>query len=533
PNGKISRLPHPVREQIHRHLLDGHRSKQIVASLNATPEVQQLLAAEFAGHPISQANLSQWKKRNHPGWLLQQAALSEASRFISESRQLANAGEGTVTDNLATFVAAQYAVASSQLGDEANPDAKWKRLRALCHDVVALRRGDQLAQRLDLKRLPVPNRDSVERAILVMDDVTEWERLSEEIRRTERHLGIVVESTSEIILSTDTAGRILSWNQSAEQISGYTPPEVEHRHFWEFCADPHRAELRLLFSERAAGKSPQRLESNLVTKSGKEVPVSWICSPMMDDQGQTIGMVAVGRNLTEGRKLEAQLLQAQKLAALGVMAGGIAHELRNPLAICSSAAQFLMEEDLKPDFRRECAQKVQQGMQRASGIIDHLLNFTRPAKRGDRVKLDLMAVLKETLALVADQAKIQNIDVQPQLPDAPVFVQGDTHLLQQVFMNLFLNAIHAMPQGGQLKVAVGAAPHHVSVQVADTGHGIPAADLGSIFDPFSAKSDGRKGTGLGLPLCYAIVRQHGGAIEVESTPGQGSTFTVRLDLSPD
>ncbi len=381
--------------------------------------------------------------------------------------------------------------------------------------------------------LPMPNRDSVELAVLVMEDVTEWERLSEDIRRTERHLRIVVESTSEIILSTDTEGRILSWNQAAGQISGYTPREVENRRFWEFCADEHRAEARLLFSQRAACKSPQRLEWNLVTKSAKEVPVSWICSPMMDDQGQTIGMVAVGRNLTESRKLEAQLLQAQKLAALGVMAGGIAHELRNPLAICSSAAQFLMEEDIKPEFRRECAQKVQQGMQRASGIIDHLLNFTRPAKRGDRVKLDLIAVLKETLALVADQAKIQNIDVRPQLPDAPAFVQGDAHLLQQVFMNLFLNAIHAMPDGGRLRVAVGAAPHQVSVQVADTGHGIPAADLASLFDPFSAKSNGRKSTGLGLPLCYAIVQQHAGAIEVDSTPGKGSTFTVRLDLTPD
>ena len=139
---------------------------------------------------------------------------------------------------------------------------------------------------------------------------------------------------------------------------------------------------------------------------------------------ETIGIVAVGRNLTESFKLEAQLLQAQKLAALGVMAGGIAHELRNPLAICSSAAQFLMQEEITPEFRRECAQKMQQGMQRASGIIDHLLKFTRPSERGDRVKLDLLTVLKETLALVADQAKIQNINVTAQLPDAPVFVHG-------------------------------------------------------------------------------------------------------------
>jgi PAS domain S-box-containing protein len=381
--------------------------------------------------------------------------------------------------------------------------------------------------------LPLPDRENVEFAILVMEDVTEQERLSEDIGRMERHLRTVVESTSEIILSTDTEGRILSWNQSAEQISGYTPQEVEGKDFWGFCAPEHQADVRRSFSEPKAAKIPQRTEWNLVTKSAKEVPVSWICSPMMDDQGETVGLVAVGRNLTESRKLEAQLLQAQKLAALGVMAGGIAHELRNPLAICSSAAQFLMEEEIAPEFRRQCAQKMQQGMRRASGIIDHLLKFTRPSERGDRVKLDLLAVLKETLALVADQAKIQNINVRAQVPDEPAFVQGDAHLLQQVFMNLFLNAIHAMPTGGQLTVAVETALHQISIQVADTGHGIAAADLGNIFDPFYSKSEGRRGTGLGLPLCYAIVTQHAGVIEVDSTPGRGSAFTVRLDLSSD
>jgi PAS domain S-box-containing protein len=381
--------------------------------------------------------------------------------------------------------------------------------------------------------LPLPDRDNVEFAILVMEDVTERERLSEDIRRMERHLRIVVESASEIILSTDTEGRILSWNQAAEQISGYTPQEVEGKPFWGFCALEHQAEARPLFSAVKAGHPPRRLEWNLVTKSAREVPVSWVCSPMMDDQSETIGIVAVGRNLTEGRKFEAQLLQAQKLAALGVMAGGIAHELRNPLAICSSAAQFLMEEEITPEFRRECARKMQQGMQRASGIIEHLLKFTRPSERGDRVKLDLLAVLKETLALVADQAKIQDIHMNAQLPDAPAFVHGDERLLQQVFLNLFLNAIHAMPTGGHLRVAVATALHRVSVQVADTGHGIAAADLDNIFDPFYSKSNGRKGTGLGLPLCYAIVQQHAGTIEVDSAPGQGSVFTVRLDLSTD
>jgi PAS domain S-box-containing protein len=381
--------------------------------------------------------------------------------------------------------------------------------------------------------LPLTDPENAEFAILIMEDVTEHERLSEDIRRMERHLAIVVESTSEIILSTDPEGRILSWNQSAEQISGCTSHEVEGQHFYQFCAPQHQADVRRLFSEPKEAKTPQRPEWDLVTKSGKEVPVSWLCSPMMDDQGETIGIVAVGRNLTESRKLEAQLLQAEKLAALGVMAGGIAHELRNPLAICSSSAQFLMGREITPEFRVECAQKLQEGMRRASAIIEHLLKFTRPSQPGDRVKLDLLAVLKETLVLVADQAKIQNIKVRAQLPDAPAFVDGDAHLLQQVFMNLFLNAIHAMPTGGQLRVMVHRDLRRASVQVADSGHGIVAADLGNIFDPFYSRSIGGKGTGLGLPLCYAIVKQHAGAIEVESTPGQGTTFTVRLDLSQD
>ncbi|MGA2866887.1 MAG: ATP-binding protein [Verrucomicrobiota bacterium] len=381
--------------------------------------------------------------------------------------------------------------------------------------------------------LPLASPEVVGFVLLLMEDVTEQAHLMEDIRRTERHLAIVVESTSEIILSTDSEGRILSWNTSAERISGYTPREVEHRCFYEFCVQAHQADARRMFSEWKDAKAPQTVEWSLVTKAGRAVPISWIWSPMVEEQAETMGIVAVGRDLTESRKLEAQLLQAQKLAALGVMAGGIAHELRNPLSICSSAAQFLMEAEVQPEFRRECAQKVCQGMQRASAIIDHLLNFARPSEHNDLVKLDLVAVLQEALTLVADQAKIQHIAASMQSSEAPVLVLGNAHLLQQVFVNLFLNAIHAMPGGGRLAVRVQTARPQVSVQVADTGHGIAPADLPSIFDPFYSKSIGKKGTGLGLPLCFSIIKLHAGAIEVESEPGQGSTFTVRLNLAQD
>jgi hypothetical protein len=151
-NGKIARLPHDIRDQIHTRLRDGEEGKQILAWLNALPEVKARLAAAFGGQPISPANLTQWKKRSHAAWLIEQAALAQANRFISECRQLAQAGEGTVTDNLSTFVTAQYALATQQYGGEPDPRAQWKHLRALCHDVVGLRRGDQLAERLRLQR---------------------------------------------------------------------------------------------------------------------------------------------------------------------------------------------------------------------------------------------------------------------------------------------------------------------------------------------------------------------------------------------
>ena len=152
PHGKIARLPHHIREQIHARLREGQPAKPILAWLNSSPDVQQILAASYGGRPIDDGNLSEWKKRNHPAWLLQQAALAQTAHFLSESRQLAQAGQGALTDHLATFVAARYALATRQMEDQVDEGQQWTLLRALCHDVVRLRRGDHLAESLRLQR---------------------------------------------------------------------------------------------------------------------------------------------------------------------------------------------------------------------------------------------------------------------------------------------------------------------------------------------------------------------------------------------
>lgn len=378
--------------------------------------------------------------------------------------------------------------------------------------------------------IPFSWRGTVEHVMLLLEDVTEQVRLGEEARQAERHLASVAESASDLVLSTDVEGRILTWNAAAERAAGYTRDEVRGRLFSEQCSEPHRALMKQEFARARSGREFGTAEWDLVTKPGALVPVAWVGSAMKDDLGRVVAIVVVGRDLTERRKLESQLLQSQKLAALGVLAGGIAHEIRNPLAISSSAAQFLLEDPNDPEFRRECAAQVQAGIRRAAGIIENLLRFARPGARTDVEPMDLASVVRDAVTLVANQARVQQIDMVVELPPDPVRVSGLPSMLQQVFMNLLLNAENAMPGGGLLRVAVERVGSEGRVRISDTGHGIPAGEIDKVFDPFYTTRPVGQGTGLGLSISYSIVKQHFGAIEVESVEGQGSTFTVRLPL---
>jgi PAS domain S-box-containing protein len=367
----------------------------------------------------------------------------------------------------------------------------------------------------------------VDHVLLLMDDVTEQMRMSEEIRQMERHLASVVESASDIVLSTDTSGNILTWNKAAQRTSGYSFEEVKGRPFFEYCDE---AGVRKFFSPAASREDSWMSECNLKTKDGKRRSVSCVFSQMTNDAGRTVGFVIVGRDLTERRKFELQLQESQKLASLGVMARGIAHEIRTPLTIASSAAQFLTEKNLAPEFRRECAEKVHSGIRKASTIIENLLRFAHPTTNTNKTPVDLPSVVNGALSIVENQAKVQNIEVRRRLPPETGRVLGVHGLLEQVFMNLFLNAMNAMPNGGTLDVSAQRRGGDLLVRVTDTGDGISPEDLDRIFDPFYTKALPGKGTGLGLSICHSIVDQHQGSIAVESRIGKGSAFTVRLPL---
>jgi signal transduction histidine kinase len=264
------------------------------------------------------------------------------------------------------------------------------------------------------------------------------------------------------------------------------------------------------------------------------IPVDWSFSSIRDDSSKVSGVVAVGRDLSERRALEQHLYQSEKLAALGVMAGGIAHELRNPLSVSFSAAQFLLEPPDDPVFQQECVRKILDGIQRASMIIENLLRFARPSSSNQTQSLNFVALIHETLSMLTPQAKLQKINVLEEYAEPCVPISGNANLLQQVVMNLILNAYQAMPAGGEVKVAIRREGGEAVVRVRDTGSGISPSHLSKIFDPFFTTRPVGKGTGLGLSICHTIVEQHGGTIAVESsTEGQGSTFVVRLPLGAD
>ncbi len=369
----------------------------------------------------------------------------------------------------------------------------------------------------------------VENVMILMDDVTEREQLGEEMRRIERHLASLVECANDLVISMDPHGQIITWNWAAEMTSGLKADQVKGHSWISVCVPEQQSPLNGILEKLAHGANVQHIEAGLLTADGEEVPIAWSCSPMNDDVGAVVGIVAVGRDLTENRQMQDQLIQSAKMASLGVMAGGIAHELRNPLGIISASAQLLQESPEDVQLRNQGLQKISIATQRASLIIENLLKFTR--SEGVRMKreIDLHAMLDETLALLSPQITLQKVVLERKnLPDFP-HVYGSQEMLQQVFINLILNACNSMSGGGTLTITVGTnAYQEVEIRFSDTGSGISPENISKIFDPFFTTMPVGKGVGLGLSISHSIIRQHHGTLEVQSQVGKGSTFIVRL-----
>jgi len=232
--------------------------------------------------------------------------------------------------------------------------------------------------------------------------------------------------------------------------------------------------------------------------------------------------------------LEEQLQISEKMASIGLLAAGVAHEVNTPLTGISSFAQMLLEGADPNDPKTVLLEKIERQTFRAAKIVNGLLTLSRPGTaEGERTRVDLNAVITDVMSLLEHQFEIGSIKIRRELSPTPVIVVGIEHQLQQVFLNLFLNARDAMPSGGWLTATTRIEDRQVVTEVADTGSGIPAAHLARIYDPFFTTKAYGRGTGLGLSISYGIIREHDGAIRCDSTEGQGTRFTISLPLGAD
>ncbi|MGD0136455.1 MAG: ATP-binding protein, partial [Bryobacteraceae bacterium] len=253
-------------------------------------------------------------------------------------------------------------------------------------------------------------------------------------------------------------------------------------------------------------------------------------APLVSKDLQQIGRLIIFDDVTDRDELERRLVQADKLSSIGLLAAGVAHEVNTPLAVISTYAQMLAKQISEDEQKSKLLDKIAKQTFRASEIVNSLLSFSRTATT-EFVEVDVSKVIQETLNLVEHQLKKSGVEVKLDAPAMLPPVKGNAGKLQQVFLNLFLNARDAMEAGGTLAVHAWSEAGFVRIDVADNGQGIALEHLERIYDPFFTTKGARKGTGLGLSVSYGIVREHGGSIEVESRLGAGTRFRVEFPLA--
>ncbi len=353
--------------------------------------------------------------------------------------------------------------------------------------------------------------------------ISEFERLKEFNEN-------IVESINVGILAIDLDDRIESWNAQMEAMYAMSRAEVIGKPLREVFpaefADP-------LDSFRNEPGVHNLHKFRLTTRAGEQRTVNIAVAPLLSRNFVSVGRIILVDDITERVSLEAQLTQADKLSSIGLLAAGVAHEINTPLAVISSYAQMLTKQ-LRSDARLSSVlEKITQQSFRAAEIANGLLNFSRTSTTEFRAT-DLNQVIRDTLSLLEHQFKTAQIDVDLELAIGLPSIHGNPGKLQQVFLNLMLNAKEAMPSGGRLRIAT-LINGHVEALVSDSGSGIAPEHMKRIYDPFFTtktmpKPGDKRGTGLGLSVSYGIIQEHAGKIHVESAVGSGTTFHLEFPL---
>ena len=355
----------------------------------------------------------------------------------------------------------------------------------------------------------------------------------EKLQASEERWRTIVSSDPECVKTVSPDGVLIEMNPAGiAMLAATTLAEVKARPLVDWIAPEYREQFSALHQRVMRGDSGD-LEFEVIAKTGVRRWLRTHAAPLRDSDGKITSVLAISRDITEQRELEAQLRQSQKMEAIGQLAGGIAHDFNNILTIIQGFATTLLDADAGTEARRIATEHIVEASQRAAGLTRQLLAFGRRQVMQPR-DVDLNDLVA-SLAKMVQRVLGEDVNLQLQLSARPIFVHADPGLIDQVLMNLVLNARDAMPAGGLLRIdtlaRASAGRNDAVIRVVDTGTGIPEERLSRIFDPFYTTKDAGKGSGLGLATAFGIVSQHGGRITVSSRVGVGTTFEVILPVT--
>ncbi|MFZ4627709.1 MAG: ATP-binding protein [Blastocatellia bacterium] len=373
---------------------------------------------------------------------------------------------------------------------------------------------------------------AIENALLLEEQA----RRARELARLKEFNENIIESITVGVLVIDLYGRITNWNGALEAIYGRRREEVIGQRLTQVFKSGMLRSLREWMADKEmrreweAGQPIHLYKFRARSFDGRDLILNISLARLQDRNESFEGTLVAIEDITERIRLEEQLQQSDKLSSIGLLAAGVAHEVNTPLTGISSYSQMLMAQLPPGDPRHQLLEKIYRQTSRASSIVNNLLNFSRVSD-ARLSAVDLHRVLEDTIQLLEAQLHNTEIEVVRQYTETLPAVPGNAPKLQQVFMNLILNARDAMPRGGKLAISTGHEDGWITIRFADNGLGILPEHLSRIYDPFFTTKQIGKGTGLGLAVSYGIIQDHGGEIVVESKAGEGTVFRINLPLT--
>jgi two-component system NtrC family sensor kinase len=387
---------------------------------------------------------------------------------------------------------------------------------------------------------PIFSGRQIEAFVLLDFDFPALDALEEKLRRTNAFLNNLIHSAVDCVIAADLTGKILIFNDSAAEVFGYSVEEaLNDLNIRDLYPDDGaRGIMRKLRSDEFGGRGKLKTyHVDVLAKSGERIPISLYAS-IIYENGREIATIGFFHDLrdrlrirAELEKTQLQLLQAEKMASLGKLAAGVAHQINNPLGGITLFAKLMLEEyDLKEDVRNDLM-RILKDAERCRDTVKELLEFTRQTRHLMQ-PYNVNEAISRTLFLLENQSLFHNIEIEKLFGDNLPPVQADIQQLNHLFMNIILNAAQAMEGKGKLTVKTYGIPSQnvICVEIADSGPGISPDILPRIFEPFFTSKEEGEGTGLGLSLAYGIVENHRGHITARNNPNGGALFTITFPV---